>query len=89
MEYETIKQEFYELYEEYRDFIQLLEDEQSDGLAILCFSYRILDEYFKYGDETFFPSSVYEFLIDTEHLLFIYNFFNYIVEKNTKCDILN
>lgn len=75
MEYETIKQEFYELYEEYRDFIQLLEDEQSDGLAILCFSYRILDEYFKYGDETFFPSSVYEFLIDTEHLLFIYNFF--------------
>ena len=44
MEYETIKQNFYDLYEKYNEFITLLESEQSDGLAILCFSHRILDE---------------------------------------------
>ena len=49
MEYETIKQNFYNLFEKYNDFITLLETEQSDGLAILCFSHRILDEYFNYG----------------------------------------
>ena len=80
MEYETIKQNFYNLFEKYNEFITLLETEQSDGLAILCFSHRILDEYFNYGDDENFSPSVYEFLIDTSNLDLVFTFFKDRIE---------
>ena len=80
MGYETIKQNFYDLYEKYNEFITLLESEQSDGLAILCFSHRILDEYFNYGEDENFPPSVYEFLVDTSNLDIVFTFFKDRIE---------
>ena len=80
MEYETIKQNFYDLYEKYNEFINLLESEQSDGLAILCFSHRILDEYFNYGEDENFSPAVYEFLIDTSNLDLVFTFFKDRIE---------
>ena len=80
MEYETIKQNFYNLYEKYNEFITLLESEQSDGIAILCFSHRILDEYFNYGDDENFSPAVYEFLVDTSNLDLVFTFFKDRIE---------
>lgn len=80
MEYETLKQNFYDLYEKYNEFINLLESEQSDGLAILCFSHRILDEYFNYGEDENFSPSVYEFLVDTSNLDIVFTFFKDRIE---------
>lgn len=85
MEYKTIKQEFYNLYNKYKEFLNDLDENNSEGVIILNFSNDLLYEYFEHNEDEKFPSELKEFFSYSQNLEMVFEFFKIRIEYLYYC----